>query len=96
MNKSCKDLGVDKNTIAGTAVIADVIIAGGEDGEFGELPPIGKKQTLQIHHPQSIISSRLVDVERGLAPVVARLGGVLQEPKSGRANHCPQGPVIDI
>ena len=46
MTKSCKDLGVDKNTIAGTAVIADVIIAGGEDGEFGELPPIGKKQTL--------------------------------------------------
>ena len=42
--RTCQVLGVDKNTIAGTAVIADVIIAGGEDGEFGELPPSGRSR----------------------------------------------------
>lgn len=49
LTKTCVALGVDKNTIALTAVIADVIIAGGESGEYGELTPIGKKQTLAAY-----------------------------------------------
>ena len=38
--------GIDRNTVAGTAIIADVLIAG-EGGEFGELPEFEEKQTLK-------------------------------------------------
>ncbi|CAJ1087315.1 coiled-coil domain-containing protein 106-like [Xyrichtys novacula] len=46
LTKTCQAFGIYKNTIALTAVIADVIIAGGESRKYGELTPIAKKQTL--------------------------------------------------
>ena len=45
MTNTCEELGVDRNTIAGTAVIADVMIAT-EGADFGELPLFKEKQTL--------------------------------------------------
>ncbi|XP_073318753.1 uncharacterized protein [Pagrus major] len=45
MTNTCEQLGVDRNTIAGTAVIADVIMAT-EGEDFGELPLFKEKQTL--------------------------------------------------
>ncbi|XP_049442246.1 coiled-coil domain-containing protein 106-like isoform X2 [Epinephelus fuscoguttatus] len=45
MTNTCEELGVDRNTIAGTAVIADVMIAT-EGTDFGELPLFKEKQTL--------------------------------------------------
>ena len=44
MTNTCEELGVDRNTIAGTAVIADVMIAT-EGADFGE-PLFKEKQTL--------------------------------------------------
>ncbi|KAL7402138.1 hypothetical protein ABVT39_010324 [Epinephelus coioides] len=43
--ETCRAFDLDRNTIAGTAVIADVLIAG-EGGDFGELPIIAEKQSL--------------------------------------------------
>ena len=51
MTMTCEELDVDRNTIAGTAVIADVLIAG-EGGGFGELPPFKEKQTLASYARQ--------------------------------------------
>ncbi|CAJ1053106.1 coiled-coil domain-containing protein 106-like isoform X2 [Xyrichtys novacula] len=45
MTNTCEELGVDRNTTAGSAVIADVMIA--IDGaDFGELPLFKEEQTL--------------------------------------------------
>ncbi|CAJ1081785.1 coiled-coil domain-containing protein 106-like [Xyrichtys novacula] len=41
----CRAFDLDRNTIAGTTVIGDVLIAG-EGGDFGELPIIPEKQSL--------------------------------------------------
>nr|XP_033492164.1 coiled-coil domain-containing protein 106-like [Epinephelus lanceolatus] len=43
--ETCRAFDLDRNTIAGTAVIADVLIAG-EGGGWGELPIIAEKQSL--------------------------------------------------
>ena len=43
-----KQFNIDRNTVAGTAIIADVIIAG-EGGEFGELPNFQESQTLKSY-----------------------------------------------
>lgn len=45
MTNTCEELRVDRNTIAGTAVIADVLIAT-EGEDFGEVPLFKEKQTL--------------------------------------------------
>lgn len=42
---SCKTLDVDRNTIALTAIIADIVIAA-EDENFGQLPVFTEEDTL--------------------------------------------------
>lgn len=67
--KCCEAFGLDRNTIAGSAVIADVHIAG-EGGAFGELPKIEEKQSLASY---AKVCKAFLDANPTLQDKVAKL-----------------------